>query len=106
MQHGYANFQFAVPVTGHTRFLVASMTKTFTAILILQLVVFPSHMQQQLREHLEKIVTQGQKGLKWSFAHYLCQRLRPASPCGRPGRSRKIPRPRVSCAHETPATHS
>ncbi|UPL47555.1 serine hydrolase domain-containing protein [Hymenobacter sublimis] len=35
---GYANFQFAVPITSTTRFPIASMTKLFTAILILQLV--------------------------------------------------------------------
>ena len=35
---GYANLQFAVPVTAETRFPIASMTKLFTAILTLQLV--------------------------------------------------------------------
>lgn len=35
---GYANFQFAVPVTPDTRFPIASMTKLFTSILTLQLV--------------------------------------------------------------------
>lgn len=34
---GYANFQFAVPITDSTRFPIASMTKTFTALLTLQL---------------------------------------------------------------------
>ncbi|SDY66080.1 serine hydrolase domain-containing protein [Hymenobacter psychrophilus] len=34
---GYANLQFAVPVTDSTRFPIASMTKTFTALLTLQL---------------------------------------------------------------------
>lgn len=34
---GYANFQFAVPITNDTRFPIASMTKTFTALLVLQL---------------------------------------------------------------------
>ncbi|MFT3826371.1 MAG: serine hydrolase domain-containing protein [Chitinophagaceae bacterium] len=33
---GLANFQFAVPVSDSTRFPIASMTKTFTAILVLQ----------------------------------------------------------------------
>lgn len=35
---GFANLQFMVPVTGSTRFPIASLTKTFTAILVLQLV--------------------------------------------------------------------
>ncbi|TGD81536.1 serine hydrolase domain-containing protein [Hymenobacter wooponensis] len=35
---GYANLQFGVPITQSTRFPIASMTKTFTAILVLQLV--------------------------------------------------------------------
>ncbi len=34
---GMANLQFAVPITNDTRFPIASMTKTFTAILALQL---------------------------------------------------------------------
>ncbi|RFP66689.1 class A beta-lactamase-related serine hydrolase [Hymenobacter lapidiphilus] len=34
---GYANLQFAVPITDSTRFPIASMTKTFTALLMLQL---------------------------------------------------------------------
>lgn len=34
---GYANFQFRVPVDDHTRFSIASTTKLFTAIIILQL---------------------------------------------------------------------
>ncbi|MBT2557567.1 beta-lactamase family protein [Hymenobacter sp. ISL-91] len=34
---GSANFQFAVPVTDSTRFPIASMSKTFTALLVLQL---------------------------------------------------------------------
>ncbi|WP_310391230.1 serine hydrolase domain-containing protein [Hymenobacter sp.] len=34
---GYANLQFAVPITPDTRFPVASMTKLFTAVLTLQL---------------------------------------------------------------------
>lgn len=34
---GYANFPFAVPITNDTRFPIASMTKTFTALLVLQL---------------------------------------------------------------------
>ncbi|WP_045687043.1 serine hydrolase domain-containing protein [Hymenobacter sp. AT01-02] len=34
---GYANLQFAVPITASTRFPIASMTKTFTTILVLQL---------------------------------------------------------------------
>ncbi len=33
---GQANFQFAVPVTDSTRFPIASMTKTFTSVLVLQ----------------------------------------------------------------------
>lgn len=33
---GYANFQFAVPVTEQTRIPIASLSKTFTAILVLQ----------------------------------------------------------------------
>ncbi len=35
---GYSNFQFNVPITSHTRFPVASITKLFTSILILHLV--------------------------------------------------------------------
>jgi len=35
---GLANLQFAVPIDSKTRFLIASMTKTFTALLTLQLV--------------------------------------------------------------------
>lgn len=38
VQQGFANFQFAAPVTAATRFPIASMTKLFTAILTLQLV--------------------------------------------------------------------
>jgi CubicO group peptidase (beta-lactamase class C family) len=38
VNRGFANMQFAVPVSNSTRFPIASMTKTFTAILILQLV--------------------------------------------------------------------
>jgi CubicO group peptidase (beta-lactamase class C family) len=38
LNKGYANLQFAVPVTKDTRFPIASMTKLFTAILTLQLV--------------------------------------------------------------------
>ncbi|NVO32524.1 serine hydrolase domain-containing protein [Hymenobacter lapidiphilus] len=34
---GYANLPFAVPITDSTRFPIASMTKTFTALLTLQL---------------------------------------------------------------------
>lgn len=34
---GYANFQFATPITDSTRFPIASMTKTLTALLVLQL---------------------------------------------------------------------
>jgi CubicO group peptidase (beta-lactamase class C family) len=38
IQKGYANMQFRVPVTSDTRFPIASTTKLFTAILVLQLV--------------------------------------------------------------------
>ena len=38
IQKGQANFQFGIPVTANTRFPIASMTKTFTTILVLQLV--------------------------------------------------------------------
>ncbi|SET35130.1 serine hydrolase domain-containing protein [Hymenobacter actinosclerus] len=37
VNRGYANLQFAVPITDSTRFPIASMTKTFTALLTLQL---------------------------------------------------------------------
>ncbi|WP_126971212.1 serine hydrolase domain-containing protein [Gynurincola endophyticus] len=37
IQKGYANFQFSVPVTHHTKFPVASVTKLFTTIALLQL---------------------------------------------------------------------
>lgn len=35
---GNANFQFEVPITADTRFPIASMTKLFTAVLVLQLI--------------------------------------------------------------------
>ncbi|GAA4053266.1 hypothetical protein GCM10022409_45230 [Hymenobacter glaciei] len=37
LHHGYANQQFAVPMTDTTRLPIASVTKLFTAILVLQL---------------------------------------------------------------------
>ncbi|RSK44024.1 serine hydrolase domain-containing protein [Hymenobacter rigui] len=44
LSHGLANRQFAVPIGPDTRFPIASLSKTFTAILVLQLVE-----QNQLR---------------------------------------------------------
>jgi CubicO group peptidase (beta-lactamase class C family) len=38
LSHGLANRQFAVPIGPDTRFPIASLSKTFTAILVLQLV--------------------------------------------------------------------
>ncbi len=37
VNQGFANRQFSVPITDSTRFPIASMTKTFTALLVLQL---------------------------------------------------------------------
>ncbi|MDU0370030.1 serine hydrolase domain-containing protein [Hymenobacter endophyticus] len=50
INRGYANRQFSVPVSDSTRFPVASLTKTFTAVLALQL-------QQQGRLKLTDKVT-------------------------------------------------
>ena len=38
LNKGIANFQFAVPITANTRLPIASMTKLFTTILVLQMV--------------------------------------------------------------------
>lgn len=67
---GYANFQFDVPNTNDTKYKIASITKLFTAVLVMQLVEQGKvDLQQPIRTYLPGY--KGAAGAKVSLFHLL-----------------------------------